>query len=338
MNRGYLRFGYIKMEDSDSSLAWLGLDGEDLMCVDPVAAAQALHHSINELIDGEVAVSVLRLGLNIRSDARVLRDRLERHQMRRYFGSGAAPWNPVIDERFKIREPRLISSSPLDSSNLIGNFPQARVFEIPTSTGIFRPDVLAISDLALERRGSSVAIDEISDRSKLNHQPHAQSTRCLLRFLHATGSNCCSQRSMDLTRVVSVPISVPSCSTAESAPIHASPTHCSTLFSPMPASSLEAVRVVKISIENSNAVPAVGSNPSLSRSCSRISGVREDRIIQLSTKLSPSVLSSGGFVSRLDIANQSEVLSYRTDMDSEGLMLIKQRLDSWIEVNGCYLS
>ena len=106
----------------------------------------------------------------------------------------------------------------------------------------------------------------------------------------------------------------------------------------MPAPSLEAVRDVKMSIEDSKVVPAVGSNPSLSRSCSRISGVRDDRIIQLSTKLSPSVLSSGGFVSRLDIANQSEVLSYRTDMDSEGLMLIKQRLDSWIEVNGCYLS
>ena len=185
------------------------------MCVDPVAAAQALHHSINDMTNREVAVSVLRLGLNIRSDARVLRNRLERHQMRRYFGSSAAPWNPVIDERFEMREPRLISSSPLHSSNLLGNLPQARVFEIPTSTWIFRPDFSAISDLALERQGSSVAIDEISDRSKLNHQPHAQSTRCPLRFLHAAGSNCYNQKSLNLTRVVSVPISVPSCSTAE---------------------------------------------------------------------------------------------------------------------------
>ena len=52
--------------------------------------------------------------------------------MRRHFCSGTAPWNPVIDERFEMREPRLISSSPLNSSNLIGNFLQARVFEIPT--------------------------------------------------------------------------------------------------------------------------------------------------------------------------------------------------------------
>ena len=63
------------MGDSDSSLAWLGLDGEDLMCVDPVGAAQALNRAINEVTDGEVAVSVLRHGLNIRSDARVLRNR-----------------------------------------------------------------------------------------------------------------------------------------------------------------------------------------------------------------------------------------------------------------------
>ena len=37
------------MEDSDWNLAWLGLDGEDLMCVNPVAAAQALNRAINEM-------------------------------------------------------------------------------------------------------------------------------------------------------------------------------------------------------------------------------------------------------------------------------------------------
>ena len=45
MNRGYLRFGYIKIGNSDSSLAWLGLDGEDLMCVDPVAASSSQPHN-----------------------------------------------------------------------------------------------------------------------------------------------------------------------------------------------------------------------------------------------------------------------------------------------------
>ena len=54
------------MANLDLSLAWLGLDGGDLMCVDPVAAAQALHCTINEMTDGEVSVSVLRLGLSIR--------------------------------------------------------------------------------------------------------------------------------------------------------------------------------------------------------------------------------------------------------------------------------
>ena len=113
-----MRFGYIKMGDSDSSLAWLVLEGENLMCVDPVAAAQALNRTINKMTDGEVAVSVLRHGLNIRSDARVLRNRLERYQMKRHFVSGTAPWNPVIDERSEIPEPRLISFSPSNRSKV----------------------------------------------------------------------------------------------------------------------------------------------------------------------------------------------------------------------------
>ena len=69
-------------------------------------------------------------------------------------------------------------------------------------------------------------------------------------------------------------------------------------------------------------------NPSLSRSCSRIGVVRNDRIIPLPTKLSPSFLSSGGFVRQSEIACQFEVLSYLADMDCDGLMLIKQLLDS----------
>ena len=94
----------------------------------------------------------------------------------RHFESGTAPWNPVLDELSEMLEPRHISSFLLNSSNLVGNISRARVLEIPTSAGIFRQDVSTISDLALERRGSTVAADEISDRSKLNHQPRAQST------------------------------------------------------------------------------------------------------------------------------------------------------------------
>ena len=96
--------------------------------------------------------------------------------MRRHFGSGAAPWKPVIDERSETHEPRLISSSPPKGSNLVGHFPQARVFEIPTNTRIFRPNVPATLDLDLERFVSNVAVDEISDRSKLNCQPRAPLT------------------------------------------------------------------------------------------------------------------------------------------------------------------
>ena len=78
------------MNNLNWSLSLLGLDGEDLMCVYPVAAAQDLHCAINEITNGEVTIGVLRHGLNIRSDARVLRNMLERHLMKRYFGSGAS--------------------------------------------------------------------------------------------------------------------------------------------------------------------------------------------------------------------------------------------------------
>ena len=197
---------------------------------------------------------------------------------------------------------------------------------------IFRPNISATLDLALETRVSTIGTDDISDRSKLNNQPRAQSTRCPLTSLCDTGNSCCSQRSMDLERVASVPISVPSCSTAKSVPTHAGPISYGTLLSSMLAPSPEAARVVKRSIENSNAVPAVVLNPSLSRSCNRIGVVRDDRIIPLPTKLSPSFLSSGGFVRQLRVASKFKVLSYLTDMDSDGLRSIKQRLASWIEV------
>ena len=48
------------MANLDLSLASLGVDENDLMCVDPIAAAEALHRTINEMTDGEVAISVLR--------------------------------------------------------------------------------------------------------------------------------------------------------------------------------------------------------------------------------------------------------------------------------------
>ena len=123
----------------------------------------------------------------------------------------------------------------------------------------------------LERFVSNVAADEISDRSKLNCQPRAPSTRCPLSFFCATGNSDSSPSSMDMTRVVRVPISVPSCLTAESAPVHASPIRYSTFLFKRPAPSPKAVQVTEMSSENSNAAPAVDPNPNLSRSCSEIS-------------------------------------------------------------------
>ena len=79
------------MENLALSLASLGVDENDLMGVDPMAAAQALKRTINRLTDRKVAAAVLRFGLNIRPDAMILRNRLGRHEMRRNFGADAAP-------------------------------------------------------------------------------------------------------------------------------------------------------------------------------------------------------------------------------------------------------
>ena len=92
------------MDNSAWSVASLGLDGDSLMCVDPVAAAQAINRVINKMTDGEVAVSVDSHGLNVRSSARELRNRLEWHLMRRHFGFDAAPWIPSL-----MNDPRCLS-------------------------------------------------------------------------------------------------------------------------------------------------------------------------------------------------------------------------------------
>ena len=90
------------MENLDRSWASLGVDENDLMCVDPMAAAQALKQPLNRLSDGEVGAAAMRFGLNIRSDAMILRNRLERHEMRRHFGTNAAPWLETSERKSRI--------------------------------------------------------------------------------------------------------------------------------------------------------------------------------------------------------------------------------------------
>ena len=115
------------MANLDLSLASLGVDGNDLMCVDPIAAAQALKRTSNRLTDGEVVVVILRFGLNIRSDAMILWNRLERHEMRRHFGADAAPGDPARDEP---TEESPFTASPSSSSrHSVANFSTNRVPE-----------------------------------------------------------------------------------------------------------------------------------------------------------------------------------------------------------------
>ena len=86
------------MANPDLSWASLGVDENDLMCVDLIATAQALKRTVKHLIDGEVVTAALSFGLNVRSDTMIVRNRLERHEMRRHFGNDAAPWDATRDE------------------------------------------------------------------------------------------------------------------------------------------------------------------------------------------------------------------------------------------------
>ena len=113
------------MASHDLSWTSLGVDENDLMCVDPLAAAQALKRAINRLTDGEVVSAAIRFGLNIRSDAMVLRNRLERHEMRRYFGSEAAPWDATRDE--PTTEPPSTPSPSSSSRHSVANLSLHRV-------------------------------------------------------------------------------------------------------------------------------------------------------------------------------------------------------------------
>ena len=117
------------MASLDLSWASLGVDENDLMCVDPLAAAEALKRAINRLTDGEVVTAALRFGLNVRSDAMIVRNRLERHEMRRYFGSDAAPWDATRDEP-AAEQPSTPSTSS-SSRHSVANSSSNRVSQQP---------------------------------------------------------------------------------------------------------------------------------------------------------------------------------------------------------------
>ena len=104
-----------------------GVDENDLMCVDPLAAAEALKTAINRLTDGEVAAAAHHFGLNIRFDAMILRNRVKRYEMRRHFGDDGAPWDPAQDKPGE--ESHSTSSPALSSRHSVANFQPNRVPE-----------------------------------------------------------------------------------------------------------------------------------------------------------------------------------------------------------------
>ena len=103
------------MANLDWSWVSLGVDENDLMFVDPIAVAASLKRVINQLTHGEVATAAHRFGLNIRSDAMILRNRVERHEMRRHFGADAASFIADLTnckETYKLTLDEIVKALP----------------------------------------------------------------------------------------------------------------------------------------------------------------------------------------------------------------------------------
>ena len=65
------------MDASHSSLVTIGLDGDDLMCADPVLGQRALRNMINRMPDGTVILLAHQRGLNVEADVMIVRDQLQ---------------------------------------------------------------------------------------------------------------------------------------------------------------------------------------------------------------------------------------------------------------------
>ena len=86
------------MDESDISISSSFCTSEELIALDPERGREVIRRVLNQLSDGRVACHAETRQLNTDSDAMVLRDRLERYEVRRYFGADAARWDPSQDE------------------------------------------------------------------------------------------------------------------------------------------------------------------------------------------------------------------------------------------------
>ena len=142
ISRSIVNFYWINLELGRKSTELL-----DRGRPEQVATAAALKRAINQLTDGEVAATALRFGLNIRSDAMILRNRVERHEMRRHFGADAASWKPALDE--PSQESHSTSSPASSNRHSVVTFSPNRV---PEQVAVVSSD----TDLELLSTGQSI--------------------------------------------------------------------------------------------------------------------------------------------------------------------------------------
>ena len=78
------------MDASHDSLVIIGLEDDNLTCVDLELGERALRNTINQIPDGSVIPLSHQHGINVDVDVMIVCDRLQRYHMRHQFGPDAA--------------------------------------------------------------------------------------------------------------------------------------------------------------------------------------------------------------------------------------------------------
>ena len=98
--------------DLDSSIASSFAAGEavNLISLNPAEGRRIIRRVLNNFSDGMIVLEAAKRNINVDCDALILRDCVERYDMRRYYGEESAKWNSPVDEA---RHPASTRRSPL---------------------------------------------------------------------------------------------------------------------------------------------------------------------------------------------------------------------------------
>ena len=85
-------------DELDISISTTFCNTEELITLDPIRGQTTIKEVIGRISDGLVTIHAINRDLNVFPDIMIIRDRLIRYEVRKYFGPNAAPWNAGRDE------------------------------------------------------------------------------------------------------------------------------------------------------------------------------------------------------------------------------------------------